>query len=28
LQPHPILDRAEVIANVQFPGRLNSREDP
>ena len=28
LQLHPILHRAEVVADVQLPGRLNSTEDP
>ena len=28
LQMHPILNRAQIIAEVQRPGRLNAGEDP
>ena len=28
LQPSPILDSAEVVPDVELPGRLNSTENP
>jgi hypothetical protein len=28
LQPSPILDRAEVVPDVELPGRLNPTENP